>query len=1054
MGSQYAASFADLPAWLDYWSGRIGDSPLFSFRDSRDLIAEQHSYASFAARSATIADALLQRGLRHGQRVLLVHPPGIELVAALIACMRIGAIAAVAPVTAGGGLSAPALQRRVTAICADCSPALALGVAAQEGESALCLRMAGGAVPFFATDVVPTAPVVCAAKPHELALLQYTSGSTRQPRGVAISHANIIANAQALIDHAPVGATWLPQFHDMGLIGHYLFPVVRGGENHGMAAADFLRHPERWLHMIGEHRATFVAAPAFAFERLLHLLDTSPAKLDCVDLSSLRVIMCGAEPVPPQVSRSFVERFQAFGLRPEAFVVGYGLAEATLAVTKGGGRIATFDAAGMARGLAHFGAGERAREMCSCGSPLDILSVTIRCRDSGRVLPPGAIGEVCVSGPSVASFYWHERRDEGMRRNLLRTRDQGFLYEGELYICGRADDMMIHRGQNFHPQDIEELVRAKLGERTACAAFADDAGQFTLLIEQRKGADLFDLRPIVERVAAFTGLRLDRVVIAPMRSIARTTSGKVARSETRDRLARADILPLAEYLAAGSSHDEGGPGLAWLRDRVASEPDLACLPLAEAGIDSLRLVQLQLGFEQLFEQSGVGIDGDIDGLDGPGLQNCRCGDLLSLAQALGRGDQGEAHRRLETLRLGGAQARADEKERVARDAQLPLPQLTLRVRSEPEIALLTGATGFLGPHLLAGLLESTSWPIIVLARGEDDEMAARRVRQALNAVAPELDAECAGRVTTWRADIAEPGLGLSAARWEELCAQRLAMYHNGAMVDYVRTYAALRPANVIGTQTMLDLALSGADKHMHHISSTFIFGWTRKPVLHETDCNAAMEGLDFGYSQSKWVAEQLVARAREGGLRTTIYRPSLISVARSLRGDRHDVAARLLAFMIRHKVAVDTPNQLSLVPVDSLANNLIGLSLLPESSGATYHMTADTYYSLTNVTRQIGADFGYDFRELPIPDFISELNRLAGPDDPVFPLLDFFNRSAPHIAAMTLKRYDNRDYRSARDAMIFGERDPALSETARRLVAFLKRQGWVAGEKERASASL
>ena len=203
-----------------------------------------------------------------------------------------------------------------------------------------------------------------------------------------------------------------------------------------------------------------------------------------------------------------------------------------------------------------------------------------------------------------------------------------------------------------------------------------------------------------------------------------------------------------------------------------------------------------------------------------------------------------------------------------------------------------------------------------------------------------------------------------------------------------------------------------------------------------------MEALDFGYSQSKWVAEQLVYRAQGQGLCCTIYRPSLISVARSMHGDPDDVAARLLAFMIRHRIAVDAPNQLSLVPVDSLAQNLIAISQHPMAAGATYHLTADRYYTLTQLTREINAEFGYLFRELPIPEFLEQLNLLAKPEDPVFPLLDFFNRAAPHLTAMSLKRYDNRNYRCAKD-LVQGEEEPNLRETATRLVHLIDAQGWL-----------
>jgi thioester reductase-like protein len=1031
-------SIASLPALLDHWSTRQTDMPIFSFRNGRGAETEHYDYHQFAERTSVVADALRRAGLEWGDRVLLLHPPSVELVVALLACMRIGALATVAPVTASASLATPQLRRRIGAICSDCQPSLALGLSSQEYDRA---DTASG-LTFLATDTLHLARASWRTTPHELALLQYTSGSTSQPRGVAISHANIIANARALIDHIPVGATWLPQFHDMGLIGHYLFPIVMGGSSHGMSAADFVRRPDIWLRIITERRATFAAAPPFAFEHLLRRYEASAAAMEGIDLSSLRVLMCGAEPVSPRTCRRFVQCFRDAGLSPNVLVVAYGLAEATLAVTKGSARIMDFDTAELSRGVARPAVAGLATELCSCGPPLNDLCVDIVCPDSGLTKPAGEVGEIRVSGASVAPFYWHERKT-GRERTQLHTRDIGFIFDGEVYVCGRADDVIIQRGQNFHPQDIEQAAEAGPGPRRASAAFADSAGRVTLLIEVKPGRELPDVAALAARVAASTSLRVDRVVAAPPLSIAYTTSGKLARAETRQRLEQGLICPIFDHhLLPPASSVGGKPGIAWLRGRLRDEIRLIELPLAESGIDSLQLVQFQLDFEELLDDCRI--DPEVERLDGPVLLSCRCGDLVAFADALEHNDRDEVRRRLKTLRATGLRAREADQLRIAADARMQLAPLAFREPVAPKGVLLTGGTGFLGPHLLARLLDLTSLPIIVLARGADDREAGQRVDAALRSVAAALPGDFAGRLRVWCSDLALPDLGLSRDRRDELRETSLAIYHNAALVNYICNYAALRLTNVLGTKAMLDLAMTGADKHFHHVSSTFIFGWTRKRVLYEEDGNVAMEGLDFGYSQSKWVAEQLVGRARVAGLRCTVYRPSLISVARSLRGDVHDVAARLLAFMIRHEIAVDTPNQISLVPVDSLARNLVVLSQRPQAAGATYHLTADRYYSLTQLTRQIGADFGFHFREMPIPEFIARLNLLARPEDPVFPLLDFFNRSAPHIAAMTLKRYDNRGYRLAKAAVPGSDDDPALAETARRLVRFVEAQGWIA----------
>ena len=737
--------------------------------------------------------------------------------------MRVGAIATIAPVSSTGSLAAPRLRSRIRAIVLDCDPAVALGLSCQQHAVPDAV---GLSLVFVATDVVTTLPSFCRNTPHELALLQYTSGSTHEPRGVAIKHVNIIANAFALIDHVPIGATWLPQFHDMGLIGHYIFPIIMGGSSHGIAPSDFIRCPEVWLRMISEHRATFAAAPAFAFDSLLRRSDESGSITDGLDLSSLKVLMAGAEPISAELCRRFTERFSASGLRQGVFVVAYGLAEATLAVTRGSSHVGRFDAAELSRGLARPGSPATEVELCSCGPPLRNLHIDIVCPSTGELKAPGEVGEICISGASVAPFYWHERT-VGRVRTHVKTRDLGFMFEGDVYICGRTDDVILQNGQNFYPQDIEQAVSRLLGKRDASVVMLDANRNVTLLIEVRQGRELPDTFTLTDLLASWTGLRIERVVIAPQRSIAYTTSGKVARGETRRRLNEAAIRPFLDQLVPSVSLRKGLSAIDWVRARVSEEPALIDADLGALGADSLRLVDLQLSLEELLEHAPI--KSKRERFEGLVLQSCRCGDLLSLADALACKDADRAEQLLESFRSIGAQVRLDEQRCMAADSGFPLKTSELRPLVEPQAVLLTGATGFLGPHLLANLLDSTSLPILVVARGATDDEAKSRIAKALKLVRPAAVPSVAERVKVWRADLSLPDVGLPRARLDELREIPLAIYHNAAVVDYVRNYASLRATNVLGTKAMLELALTGRTTHFHYISSTFIFGWTRKP---------------------------------------------------------------------------------------------------------------------------------------------------------------------------------------------------------------------------------
>jgi acyl-CoA synthetase (AMP-forming)/AMP-acid ligase II len=534
---------SNLISCLEEWQAMQPDTVLYTFRDGKGNVLQSYTYREFSEASAILADALADTGIGHGDRALILHPPGLELMKALFACMRIGVIATVAPVTSLSGLRSQRLQHRIVGIYEDCNPKICLGVSNQIIDSLAELNINA---PFFSTDNVEPRSPTWRTQFHEIALLQYTSGSTSKPKGVVITHKNITANARALIDHPPISATWLPQFHDMGLIGHYLFPLVMGGSSHGISAMDFIRRPELWLRTISEHRATFTAAPTFGFEHLLRV-DVPEEKLVGIDLSSLKVLMCGAEPVPANLYSRFLDRFARYGLKSSVLVTAYGLAEATLAVTHGGSRIIQLDADSLTNGFAKEPRSDRTISLCSCGTVLPNLTVNIIDPSSNKSLSEGEVGEICIRGESIADGYWHEIRDNQYRVQL-KTRDIGFLLNDELYVCGRTDDLIIRQGQNYHPHDVENLVREKLMPTVNnCVLFEDNNERVTLLFEVRRDELPENLQALSDNIVRLTGLRVDRIIAAPPRSIAHTTSGKLARTETKLRLEKGAITPINDY---------------------------------------------------------------------------------------------------------------------------------------------------------------------------------------------------------------------------------------------------------------------------------------------------------------------------------------------------------------------------------------------------------------------------------------------------------------------------------------------------------------------------
>jgi thioester reductase-like protein len=284
-------------------------------------------------------------------------------------------------------------------------------------------------------------------------------------------------------------------------------------------------------------------------------------------------------------------------------------------------------------------------------------------------------------------------------------------------------------------------------------------------------------------------------------------------------------------------------------------------------------------------------------------------------------------------------------------------------------------------------------------------------------------------------------LGLTQDVWDFLASEIDTVFHNGATVNYLFNYDTMRDANVLGTNEIVRLAFEGGPKEFNYVSTTFIFGWAVKSTLFETDSNENMELLDFGYSQSKWVAEQVVADARSRGLSARIFRPALVSPSVTGGGNNFDIAVRLVAFMVNHGIGVDTLNQVSFVPADIVANNIVAISSTPGTANKTYHIVRDEYSNMMDITGLITKATGRQFEIFSLPDFVPELIRRCRKEDLLFPLLDFLVGSVDNISAMEFKRYESSTYQTARDASAWGKPDPSLEDTVNGILTFMNRKG-------------
>jgi len=467
--------------------------------------------------------------------------------------------------------------------------------------------------------------------------------------------------------------------------------------------------------------------------------------------------------------------------------------------------------------------------------------------------------------------------------------------------------------------------------------------------------------------------------------------------------------------------------------------------LVEAGLDSLDLVVFMHELKELLKDKGAEMLARQ--VDIGVIQRVSVAELFELAEQLERApEEALVHLRHSLAAFRDEQCRV-EKRMMSNDRKLifepSVPAPTPEIPTLKQV-LLTGGTGFIGPFLIKSLLEQTRAKIYVLVRSSDEKQGRQRLRAAMESMGPcgaGLMEMFEARVIPVSGDLGQPKLGLMQDVWDFLANEIDTVFHNGATVNYLFNYDLMRDANVLGTNEVVRLAFEGTPKEFNYVSTTFVFGWAVKSVLYETDLNENMDLLDFGYSQSKWVAEQVVVDARTRGLSARIFRPALVSPSVTGGGNNFDIAVRLVAFMVNHGIGVDTLNQVSFVPADIVANNIVAISTTPGTANKTYHVTRDDYSNMIDITGLITKATGRQFEQFSLPDFVPELIRRCRKEDLLFPLLDFLVGSVDNISAMEFKRYESSSYQEARDASTWGIADPSLEDTVNGILKFMYRKG-------------
>ncbi|RJX74989.1 fatty acyl-AMP ligase [Pseudomonas sp. LS-2] len=565
---QRLADFPSLPEALDYAAmGRTG----MNFYDRRCQLTAVLGYRELKVRAMGAAKRLLTLGLTKGDRVALIADTTPSFVEFFFACQYAGLVAVPLPVPAGLGQHQSYVEK-LRGLLASCSPMAVLG----EEEWLPYAREALGdtRLKFIGTDDQLEAlevgnPTFAAVHPDDIAYLQYTSGSTRFPRGVIVTQRSVMANLRGIsLDGIRLRPgdrciSWLPFYHDMGLVGFVLTPMATQLSVDYLRTQDFAMRPKQWLNLLSRNKGTVSVAPPFGFD--LCVRRCSAAEVESLDLSNWRVAGVGAEPITITTLDRFAEHFAPAGFKAGAFMPCYGLAENTLAVSfarpDDGAQVDRIDRdilETQGRAVSATEQSNAVSTFVNCGQPLPGHELEI-VDEAGNVLTEREIGRIMISGPSLMSGYFEDPESiESLRATRrLDTGDLGYVFDGNLYVTGRKKDLIIIRGRNIWPQDIELIVESEPEIRPgdAIVFITDKEIEPSVVIQvqyrnqdEEKRARL--THTLFARIHSEFGIS-PTIDLVPPHSIPRTSSGKPARAEARKRFMSLRAAEPEGFAAAG-----------------------------------------------------------------------------------------------------------------------------------------------------------------------------------------------------------------------------------------------------------------------------------------------------------------------------------------------------------------------------------------------------------------------------------------------------------------------------------------------------------------------
>lgn len=855
-----------------------------------------------------------------------------------------------------------------------------------------------------------------------LIYLQYSSGSTAEPKGVMITHnnlmENVLASEKALSGNGTVSnsLSWVPFFHNTGLDMIFL-NLYMNSRLIIMSPLAFMERPSRWLQAISDYKCQETIAPNSAYEFCTKML--TDTDLESIDLSSLRYAINGGEPVNYITLTNFTDKFRKCGFQFSSFLPGYGLAESTCVVTLSthGPKINHIDYTEMQKNNFVEVAEDcgSVKHIVSVGPPLKGVKLVTVNPYTGNLCGENEVGEIWIQGPSVSKGYWNLAKEfqkdfrgtcKGHEGFFLKTGDLGILKENQLYITGRFKELIIINGHNLYSNDIETALKDTIPCLNACSIVSFGTNikgkERVVTCIEAPSKDNFDMNNLSEKVnsviySMFEFTPYD-IVFVKEHSLPRTDNRKIKSIKVKtdyengklpvifsSQTLQEDILNTKNIIAPKNEIEkklmEIVTNIAEIDTEISIDDNFF-----SNSLDSLAIAELSATIEEEFKVT-IPIKYFFEYPTIEGISN-----YINLSKNSNRPILIEQDK---TYLL--SECKLDEQ----------INPYTYE-NTVPKNIFITGTTGFLGSHLIKALMTNTDAKIYCHVRAHSIEDGFNRVKDNLKFYKC-WDDNFTNRIIPILGDLTKPLLGIDEKTFDYLSKTIDTIYNSGSVLNFIYPYKYLKKSNVDGTIECLRLAFTNKLKYFNHVSTYSVFDNPShfKTVAYENDPLTSPLGFFLGYSESKWVAEKVIRIAESRGLKISIYRPGEITGS-SITGiwKMSDLISRFIVSSVQLKAIPDSNVNLHITPVDYVAEAIVHISLQKDSIGKAFHVINKKVLTVKELAPIIKS-YGYDIDIVPHEEWKNML-AASGPDNALKLLQPLFFEEKTEHETM-LRRYSDME---------------------------------------------